>query len=380
MSDWLVTMGFLSATGGWGSYELSPPQVTGDFDRPPVLQWSVSLLGPSESAHTEPAEPVLFGDKIYLGSSTVDGLLVLDRRSGRLLSTLPANGPVASAPVFANERIYFADTAGTTWCYAQNTLQLVWEHFSGAPVLAAPTVNESQVFISNVDNLVFALSAEDGSLLWRHAHKADSSRLAELELYGAPSPLISGGEVLAGFSDGTLLALDPVEGNAIWQRRVGEGQYPDLISSPIIHDDAIVISGYSEPLLSMTEDLSVRWRLDVGGAHSAVGVGTALLHGGGDGILRSVDSQTGVVRWSWDSGTASALTRPVLTEAGVLVGASSGSVYLVDLDSGDLVWSYSPDYFLSGVTATPAVDGRQVVVLTNAGNLLGFVVPPASVD
>ena len=51
------------------------------------------------------------------------------------------------------------------------------------------------------------------------------------------------------------------------------------------------------------------------------------------------------------------------------------SVFLINPEDGEPLWWYDPGYFLAGVTANPAVDGRQAVVLTNAGNLISFVVP-----
>jgi outer membrane protein assembly factor BamB len=115
--------------------------------------------------------------------------------------------------------------------------------------------------------------------------------------------------------------------------------------------------------------------MDVGGAHPAVSFGDRLLHSGGDGVLRAMDAQTGDLLWEWDSETESALTRPLPTPAGVLVGAAAGSVFLINPEDGEPLWWYDPGYFLAGVTANPAVDGRQAVVLTNAGNLISFVVP-----
>jgi outer membrane protein assembly factor BamB len=79
--------------------------------------------------------------------------------------------------------------------------------------------------------------------------------------------------------------------------------------------------------------------------------------------------------WEWDSETASALTEPVATEAGVLVGAAAGSVYLIDAATGNRSWEWEPGFHISGVTVPVAVGGRQAVAVTNAGNIVSFVVP-----
>ena len=58
-----------------------------------------------------------------------------------------------------------------------------------------------------------------------------------------------------------------------------------------------------------------------------------------------------------------------------MVGASGGSLYLIDPTSGEERWRWEPGFHPSGVTLPPAVDGRQAVVVTNAGYVTSFIVP-----
>jgi outer membrane protein assembly factor BamB len=259
-------------------------------------------------------------------------------------------------------------------------------------VLSAATVTDSLVIVAGVDNVVAALSLDDGALVWRHAQRLDPGRSAELELYGAPTPTRFGDQVLVGFADGTLAALDLDDGETFWQRRVGEGQYPDILGPPVVLGGDIVVAGYSEPLVGIhAESRNVRWRLDVGGAGAPVsggGIGATpsgsfdadaehafVFHGGQDGVLRCVDTRTGALVWDWDSDTQSALTSPVVTDAGLLIGAAAGTLYLIRPADGAEAWRWRPGIHLSGITVAPGVDGRQAVAVTNAGNLVSFVVP-----
>ncbi|MEL6347969.1 MAG: PQQ-binding-like beta-propeller repeat protein [Myxococcota bacterium] len=378
MHKWMATLGLVSTTGTWGSYELTPIDAGGSFDKPPVVSWKVALPVPplASATHTEQGGPLLHDNHIYVGAAGTDALLVLDRRDGRLIRKLPASAPVQATPVIEAERIYFTDVSGNVWCYAIDGGAPIWEHFSSAPILSSPSIDDDTLYVANVNDQVLALNRHTGELKWRYAHPSDPGRLAELELYGAPPPMPAGDTVLSGFSDGALLALSADSGDPVWSRRVGEGAYPDLIAPPAVREDDILVSGYSEPLVSMDrETQAIRWRRDVGGPHPVVEADGRLLHSGGDGVLRALDAQTGDELWEWDSDTDSALTRPIATEAGLLVGAAAGSVYLIDPKSGEQIWTHDPGYFLAGVTAVPHVAGRQAVVLTNAGNLISFIAP-----
>jgi len=372
-------MGLLSATGGWGPYDLTALAPPESFDSPPVVNWSIRLPGPrlSSATHTEPGQPLIYGGEIFVGSAREDALVVIDRTNGTVLRRYPASAPVHGAPVVSGEQIYFADSGGATWCYdLDNVDQSRWRHDSGAPILSPVTLDGGRVFVANVDNSVYALEAQTGALVWRHGHRLDPAREVELSLYGAPAPVPHDDTVIVGFSDGALLALRADDGTPVWSRRVGEGLYPDIIAAPVVRGEEIIASGFMEPMIALdSEHQMVRWRHDFGGPSRAVESGGRIAHGGGDGVLRAIDSVTGDVIWEWDSKTESALTSPVMTSAGWLVGAAAGTVSLIDGEDGTLLWHYDPGYFLAGVSSAPAVDGHQAVVLTNAGNLISFVVP-----
>ena len=382
MASWWATLG-LVASNMQGT-DVPPPADDLAFDAAPVLDWRVPLPGPKMSAsiHTEAGGPLIHGNHIYVGTASDDVLLVLHREDGRLVTRLEASAGVQSTPVIVADHLYYTDTAGTTWCRSLEDYAVVWSHAGGAPILSAPTVLSDRVVVANVENVLVALDAQTGALVWRHAQRLDPSRSTELELYGAPAPTLAGELLLSGFSDGSMVALDLESGTVVWQRRVGEGQYPDIIAEALVIEGAggttdAIVSGYTEPLVSIElESRNVRWRHDVGGACAAVlGAERRIYHGGNDGVLRAIDAVTGAIAWEWDSETEAALTQPVLTEAGLLVGASAGGFSLIDVDDGSLAWRFDDGYELAGITAAAAVHGRQAVVLTNAGNLYSFVVP-----
>lgn len=375
---------FLAILGLTG-LEPGPADFSGSFDRAPVVTWVLPLPSPPVNAgsHTELGRPVLHGQWIFVGTAGENSLLVLDRRNGDVVARLPTGGPVQSAAVFVGERLWFSDAAGYTYCYdldaALNGAGPRWKHHAGSPLVSSPSVVGDRLYLTNVEDQTVALDAERGSLVWRHAWRRDSSRSTELILYGKPSPVVVGGLVLVGTADGTLVALGIDEGDVVWQRRVGEGKYPDVVGAPVVVGDRIVVGGYAEPLVAL--DLAtreVRWRLDIGGVSAVVPDPTrpaVVYHGSSDGKLRRIDVRTGEVAWTWDSGDSGALNEPVPTPAGIMVSSATGVVYLIDADSGARTWRLNLGLTVSGVSTAPAVDGRQAVALTDAGNLVNLISP-----
>ena len=211
---------------------------------------------------------------------------------------------------------------------------------------------------------------------WRYQRPTDASRQSDLTLFGAPSPVVVNDELLVGFSDGAVLALDISTGRPIWEARVGEGRYPDIIGTPRVEGDDLYVGGYSEPFVALDlRNRTPRWRIDAGTAAEPLVEDQLLFHPSTDGKLRAVRRDTGEVLWTFETGDSGALSSPQATAIGVLVSSSDEGIYLVNRETGALIWRYDPGYQLNGVTAGLTVVGRQILALTNAGTLLSFVAP-----
>jgi eukaryotic-like serine/threonine-protein kinase len=386
MTQELVSLALILSTltsGAWigeqGVHPELPLTASGTFDQPPVLDWLRVLPGvPAMSAtHTERSAPAFDGTWIYLGQDSNNAVYQIHPATGMVNQTFSTKGPVQSEIQFVDGDLIFCDLGGYTHRFAPSGEGAAWIHFGGAPIASTPTLHDGVLYVSNVDDTVYALDAATGELQWRYARPADPTRSSELTLFGAPTPTIVGDQVLVGFADGNLVALRQSDGQVTWERRVGEGRYPDLIGTPLVMDGTAYVGGFSEPLVAVDlETRNIRWRLEgVGSATLPTPHEGVLFHGGTDGQLRKITQLDGEVLWAWDSQTTGALTRPQLTAAGLLVGSSDGTLYLVDPDSGLETWRWDPDMMLDGVTVAPLLLERQAIVVTNAGRLMSLVVP-----
>jgi outer membrane protein assembly factor BamB len=323
-------------------------------------------------SRSEPGGPVVFGSRIFVGWSGTNGLLVLDRHDGSLVDTVPTRAPVATEVWVDAQHLVVCDSAGYTQVLKPEGRRWVqvWEHYSGAPILSRPTVTNGVVYVANVDDAVYALDLASGELKWRHQHKLDAARTAELELYGAPPPTLVGDAVYVGFSDGFLAALGATDGSPRWEAGVGEGAYPDLIAPALVTGNGVIVGGFSEPLVHLDPATrATAWRLEFGIARALVPWQDQVLAPGTDGKLREIDPRTGALTWEWDSGTSGVLGAAIPTPVGAFVTSSEGSLYLVDLATGALKWTFDPGVYVEGIAAPPALAGRDLYVLSNGGVL-----------
>ena len=348
----------------------------GAVTSPPVLVWSRLLPGAALPANSrsEMARPAIRGRYLWVGSAGSDALFQLERRDGTVRGQYPARGAVHDQPILEEDTVLFTDSAGYVWRYPLSGGDPIWSHFTGAPVVSTPAVDAQSVFVTTIDNTVLALNRVSGEVQWRYEHAPDATRVSELELYGAPSPTVLGGRVIVGFSDGRLVALDATSGELLWQKKIGEGRYPDVIATPVGEGRTVYAGGFSTPFVALdVETRSVRWRLAFGTSSGATLLGETLFVGGSDGQLRAINRLTGAVIWAWDSGTTGALTKPIPVDAGLLIGSTEGGLWLIDPESGEDTWSFDAGFTVDGISVAPVVDGAQVLTVTNAGNLYALL-------
>jgi outer membrane protein assembly factor BamB len=369
---------FLASFGAGPAPAFERPEAgSGSLESLPLVRWSVRLPGqvPDVAAPTEPGTPVVHGGAIYVGYSGANALLVLGREDGRLVEEVPLRAPVACAPVVHEGWLLVSDAAGYTsrWSRRGGAWSRDWEHYSGAPILSTPLVNEAGgvVYVSNVDELVFALDLASGTLKWRYEHRLDAARSAALELFGAPPVTRANGLVYAGFSDGFLAAIDEESGTEVWTASAGEGAYPDLIAPAVpLTEGTVLVSGYSKPVQRFDPALrTATWRIEAGSAAPPRLSEGVVYHPGSDGKLRKIDARTGNVEWTWDSGTSGPLHTPERTAQGVLVASTDSTVFLIDDTTGVERWHLDPGVRLNGFGAAPAVAGNEVYAVSNGGVL-----------
>ncbi|MDZ4853051.1 MAG: PQQ-binding-like beta-propeller repeat protein [Pirellulaceae bacterium] len=131
-------------------------------------------------------EPILMGNRLFIGFNDSDKLLALDADTGKDLWSSYAEAPVRMPAVGWNGRVYFCSDDGFLYCVQADSGELVWK-FSGAPnsqhavgnrrltsawpARGGPVVRDGTVYFAAsiwpfMGTFLYALDAESGKVKW----------------------------------------------------------------------------------------------------------------------------------------------------------------------------------------------------------------------
>lgn len=213
----------------------------------------------------------------------------------------------------AGRRVFVGSADDGLYAISAPDGSVLWRFETLGFVQCAPLYDpaEDVVYFGSNDGALYKVRARDGKLIWRFNSNAEVSR----------RPIIKYGTLYAVNANDTVLALDPESGKLLWSQH----------RTPAM---AMEVAGYAGPLV---------WRGRVYAGFS-------------DGTVTAFDARTGDEVWRPVNLAAETEqnqgelppyldvdTTPVAAniDAGpvVIVGSYTGGVYALDAESGTQVWS-----------------------------------------
>ena len=111
------------------------------------------------------APPTVSGEHVYFGSKA-GTLRALNVKTGEIVWQYKAAGAIQGMPAIFDDVVYFGSNDGNVYAYSETHKKLLWHRRTGAGVQAVAIVPNGLVAAS-LDNFVYFLSLNKGSLIWR---------------------------------------------------------------------------------------------------------------------------------------------------------------------------------------------------------------------
>jgi outer membrane protein assembly factor BamB len=318
-------------------------------------------------------------------------------------------GPIRSAVEVDDISVYFTGGDGAIYCLEKQSGKRVWVFHTLGGILgerpydpadyfhSKPIKSGNELFVGAGDGRLYALHANEGSLLW--SFKANDIIHT--------TPVIDQNKIIFGSSDGFLYAVDRTDGNVIWKfKSVGHRNFPagEMQGSPVVSQGLVFIGSRDYNLYAVdvnagyghwNKQYPQGWATALTASDSVLYVGTS-----DDKLFLSLDAKTGKELWRVNAGF-NIFGPATISNNDVYFGTQMGKLFSVEKKTGAVQWIYTtkgyqenhlryfkPDdtfrddiysiigsfndyvkmlYKLGAVYSTPAVSDGKIVFSTTEG-------------
>jgi outer membrane protein assembly factor BamB len=316
--------------------------------------------------------------RIYVGATS--GELHALNFDGEPLYHFKLHEPIECEPALDADKdeLYVGDERNELFGLKPSVGEIRWKATTSGPVRRRPVLFKDALYVITEEDVVEALSRADGSRLWSYRRERSEGFLvaghAALRLNEQE------GVLYAAFNDGTIAALDALDGRAKWERDTsqdvpesdpGRPRYLDADATPVRLGEQLFAASFAGGLYCLdAHNGSVIWR-------ESEWTGITSLDATADGALIMVSADRGVARFEPAERQArwvKALERgsfgaPQIAGDLVLLGDSRGSLVALDVVNGDEVGRIDAGH---GFAARATVQDRRGFVVTNGGVLLAL--------
>jgi outer membrane protein assembly factor BamB len=330
--------------------------------------------------------PLFADDRVYIAAAHLSGLSAfgrlycLDWTTGKELRSFDDNEslkPVFSSPCLANERVYFGegfhqDADCSLYCLNVRTWKKSWQFVTKSHTESSPVVRDGQVYFGAGEDGVYALDAATGKSRWHFDG-----------LHVDSSPAVAEGRLYAGSGYGSrfeAFCLATANGKPIWRLPCelpvwGSPRFSgQLVFFGLGNGDLVQAADKPAGALLCLNAQTGRfmWRRSVADAvlGRAAADAARVYFGARDHHCYCLARNDGQLVWKRDMGSA-VVAAPVLQDSRLYVAASGGEIWCLDAVDGTVRWTFDlgqHSHAKPQVLAAPAVvDGGRRRILVSVG-------------
>jgi outer membrane protein assembly factor BamB len=389
---------------------LPSEQPVPDFPTGPGPKWRTKLAAP-----------------IYATAAVRDGIAYVGTAGGIFYAVRVADGgfawsfvagrPVHGEALATDAHVYFACDNGYLYDLDRGTGKEVWRYDLGDARVSRPlphqvlddigigefdfdtsspkpVLADGVLYVGSGDGSFHAVDAASGQRIWRFVNAAgkDEDLAVPWSKQGSrknrTDAVLDGPRVIFGSFDHHVYALDRRTGAQLWEKDTRT----EITGSPALIAGKLILGNRGGLLAALDPATGERlWRTTLWGSAvestPVAGAGSVFYIGASD--LRRVTAMDGadgrvlwrtdVYGWAWP---APAVTETVVYASAIGVSPYQmrhlGSLVAIDRESGRIRWRWPmpewPGSWTNGFAASPAVEGRMLVVGGLDGTLYGFPV------
>jgi len=300
--------------------------------------WSASFDVPDDR-HAQAQRPLIMDEIVYVADAT--GLvLALGAEKGKKHWSLETEVRLSSSLGGDENILLVGGHDGEVIAISKQDGTLKWRSQVSSEVLAAPTLVEDVVVVHSIDGKLAGLDLENGQRLWVY-----ESNVPALTLHGIGQAVGFRNQVMAGFSDGKIVALSVLDGQVLWQTAVAVPQgrselerLVDVDATPVVKNGVLYSAAFQGRLVAMdVQTGNTLWSREMS-VYEDLAVNDAAVYVTDDkGSVWAFDLRSGTPLWRQQGLFARDVSAPVVHQGYLSVGDFDGYVHWLRLDDGEFI-------------------------------------------
>jgi outer membrane protein assembly factor BamB len=306
------------------------------------------------------------GGRVYAASSE-GGISIFEEESGRVFLRTDTKKPLSGGVEVGDNRVLVGTQKGEVIAFDPAGKQ-VWTTSIAGEIIAPPSVSRKVAVVRTSDGRIFGLSTEDGKRLWVFQRPSPS-----LLLRSDAGVIAIGGDVLAGYPNGKLIALDLDDGKLTWEVTVSPPRgatelerIADVAGLPVIDGNNVCAGAFQGKVACFEiQSRNLLWSRDVSTARSIARDSKYLYIVDDTGAVHALDKSSGASVWKQEKLKYRKLSAPLVFDGRVIVGDVEGYIHVLSGDDGAIIGRLATDG--SPITALVATPGGGVALQTAKG-------------
>ena len=316
--------------------------------------------------------PQVDAGRVY--TAAADGVVtVLDAESGKVVSKTETKKKLSGGVSVGEGKVVVGTLKGEVIALDMAGKE-AWATSLAGEVIAPAAIARQFVVVRTADGRIFGLDAADGKRKWVFQRQTPA-----LLLRSEAGVLAVGPDVVAGYPNGKLIALDIEDGKLTWEVTVSLPRgstelerIADVAGLPVIEAGTVCAGAYQGKIACFDiQSRNVLWSRDLSTA-LALARGPKHVYAVDDnGAIHALDKTSGASVWKQDKLQYRKLTAPAVAGGYVVVGDFEGYVHVLSPDDGSIVGRLRIDS-TPVESLVPASDGLLVQTAGGTVALLRF--------
>lgn len=293
----------------------------------------------------------------------------LDLLTGKVLKKRRFESEIFATPLVHQNMLLLGSSDGSFYALDKYNLDELWSYRGKSEYVAEPTVVDRYLYIVSQGDVLTALDVDSGKFIW----EANEVYTGTLAIRRHAKPVVEGGVLYQGFSNGNLVAYNRFSGEVLWKQTLGRGKrFDDVNGTPVVKDGVVYASSFDNGVYALdAQSGTILWFTALRSASGPMLWEDLVLLTASEGGFYALEKNAGKIEWYFDLSKVyrkkdeGSFSRPQPYGPNQAVfTTSNGGLYVIDLRNRQLVDRLAPGV---GISAEATVAGKLILFLSNGG-------------